>query len=236
MAGSLARLNIQKSDPADLSDEEVSRFVRLDIDVDTVQWNRVVDVNDRFLRQIEIGRSATEKGRVRTTKFDISVASEIMAILALATDLADMRARFGRIVIATSQSGDLVTAADLGVAGALTVLMKDALKPKLLQTLEGTPTFVHAGPFANLASGNSSVVTDQVALKLVGPHGFVVTEAGFGSEIGLEKFVHLKCRLGHIRPAAVVLVTSFEKRRTIDTPHLGSCALSRDALYDLAAP
>lgn len=208
MLGRLERLGITKSDPAQLTDDEVSRFVRLNIDPDTIQWNRVVDVNDRMLRRIEVGQSATEKGRVRSTKFDISVASEIMAILALATDLNDMRLRFGRIVVAESRTGDFVTADDLGVAGALTVLMKDALKPNLLQTLEGTPTFVHAGPFANLASGNSSVVADQVALKLVGPNGYVITEAGFGSEIGLEKFVHLKCRLGNIRPAAVVVVAT----------------------------
>lgn len=208
MLNRLERLGINKHDPAELTDDEISRFVRLNIDPDTIQWNRVVDVNDRMLRRIEIGQSKTEKGRIRTTKFDISVASEIMAILALATDLNDMRSRFGRIVVAESRSGEFVTADDLGVTGALTVLMKDALKPNLLQTLEGTPTFVHAGPFANLASGNSSVVADQVALKLVGPDGYVVTEAGFGSEIGLEKFVHLKCRLGNIRPAAIIVVAT----------------------------
>lgn len=204
----LRNLGIEKSSPEDLTTEEVSQFVRLDINPDTIQWNRVVDVNDRYLRRIEVGQSSTEKGKTRTTQFDITVASEIMAVLALATNLADMRKRFGRIVIAESRSGALVTADDLGVAGALAVLMKDALKPNLLQTLEGTPTFVHAGPFANLASGNSSVVADQVALKLVGPEGFVITEAGFGSEIGLEKFVHLKCRLGGVSPAAVVLVAT----------------------------
>lgn len=204
----LRNLGIDKSSPDDLTPGEISQFVRLDINPATIQWNRVVDVNDRYLRRIQIGQAPTEKGKGRTTQFDITVASEIMAILALATDLADMRKRFGRIVLAESHAGALVTADDLGVAGALTVLMKDALKPNLLQTLEGTPTFVHAGPFANLASGNSSVVADQVALKLVGPEGFVITEAGFGSEIGLEKFVHLKCRLGGVSPAAVVLVAT----------------------------
>lgn len=204
----LRKLGIDKSSPSDLTDDEIHRFARLDIDPDTIQWNRVVDVNDRYLRKIEVGLSPTEKGRSRCTHFDITVASEIMAVLALATDLADLRARFGRIVVAESRAGDLVTADDLGVAGALAVLMKDALKPNLLQTLEGTPTFVHAGPFANLASGNSSVVADQVALKLVGEDGFVVTEAGFGSEIGLEKFIHLKCRLGGLRPAVIVLVAT----------------------------
>lgn len=204
----LRKLGINKESPNELTEDEVHRFVRLDIDPETIQWNRVVDVNDRHLRKIEVGLGPNEKGLSRTTQFDISVASEIMAVLALATDLADMRARFGRIVVAESRNGDLVTADDLGVAGALAVLMKDALKPNLLQTLEGTPTFVHAGPFANLASGNSSVVADQVALKLVGPDGFVITEAGFGSEIGLEKFVHLKCRLGGVRPSAIILVAT----------------------------
>ncbi|CDF35856.1 formate--tetrahydrofolate ligase [Chondrus crispus] len=205
----LEKLGINKNNPADLTEEEILRFVRLDIDPDSVQWNRVVDVNDRFLRCIDVGKARTEKGMVRETKFDISVASEIMAILALTTSLADLRSRLGRIVIGESKSADeLITADDLGIGGALTVLMKDALKPNLLQTLEGTPTFVHAGPFANIASGNSSVVADQVALKLVGPDGFVVTEAGFGSEIGLEKFVHLKCRLGGLRPSVIVLVAT----------------------------
>lgn len=209
MHSRLKKLNITKVDPAELTEEEIARFVRLDIDPSSVQWNRVVDVNDRFLRCVDIGKAPTEKGLVRETKFDISVASEIMAILALTTSLKDLRDRLGRIVIGISKSGDeLITADDLGIGGALTVLMKDALKPNLLQTLEGTPTFVHAGPFANIASGNSSVVADQVALKLVGPDGFVVTEAGFGSEIGLEKFVHLKCRLGGVKPAAIVLVAT----------------------------
>lgn len=205
----LRKLGISKDNPADLTDEEISRFVRLDIDPETVQWNRVVDVNDRFLRSIDIGKSATEKGLIRNTKFDISVASEIMAILALATSLGDLRSRLGSIVIGESRSGrELITADDLGIGGALTVLMKDALLPNLLQTLEGTPSFVHTGPFANIASGNSSVVADQIALKLVGPDGYVITEAGFGSEIGLEKFVHLKCRLSGVKPATVVLVAT----------------------------
>lgn len=205
----LEKLGISKDNPADLTDEEVSRFVRLDLDPTSIQWNRVVDVNDRFLRSIDVGKAPTEKGLSRSTKYDISVASEIMAILALTTSLADLRMRLGRIVVGESKSREeLITADDLGIGGALTVLMKDALMPTLMQTLEGTPTLVHAGPFANIASGNSSVVADQVALKLVGAEGFVVTEAGFGSEIGLEKFVHLKCRLGGVKPAAIVLVAT----------------------------
>lgn len=206
----LKKLGIEKTEPSKLTADEVKRFARLDMNPNTITWNRVMDVNDRMLRAIEIGQGAAEKQRLepRAAQFDITVASEIMAILALATDLADLRERLGSIVVAESRQGDLITADDLGVGGALAVLMKDALMPNLLQTLEGTPTFVHAGPFANLASGNSSVVADQVALKLVGKDGFVVTEAGFGSEIGLEKFVHLKCRLGNLKPAAAVIVAT----------------------------
>jgi formyltetrahydrofolate synthetase len=206
----LRKLGIDKLNPASLTNEEVSRFVRLDIDPATVTWNRVVDVNDRALRAIEVGHGAAEAERIapRATKFDIAVASEVMAVLALATDLADLRERLGRIVVGESRNGELITADDLGVGGALTVLMKDALMPTLFQTLEHTPTLVHAGPFANLASGNSSVVADQIALQLVGEDGFVVTEAGFGSEIGLEKFVSLKCRSSGLKPAVAVIVAT----------------------------
>ena len=131
-----------------------------------------------------------------------------MAILALTTDLSDMRARLGAIVVASSHSGDPVTAEDLGVAGALTVLMKDAIRPNLMQTLEGTPVFVHAGPFANIAHGNSSIVADRLALKLAGEDGYVVTEAGFGADIGMEKFFNIKCRTSGLIPNAVVLVAT----------------------------
>jgi formate--tetrahydrofolate ligase len=210
MVRRLRKLGIHKTDPATLTPEEVSRFVRLDIDPATVTWNRVVDVNDRALRAIRVGLGATESARIppRETRFDIAVASEVMAVLALTTDLADLRERLGSIVVGEARSGELVTADDLGVGGALTVLMKDALMPTLFQTLERTPTLVHAGPFANLASGNSSVVADQIGLQLVGEGGFVVTEAGFGSEIGLEKFVSLKCRSSGLRPAVAVVVAT----------------------------
>ena len=150
-----------------------------------------MDVNDRMLRGIEIGLGDEEKGSERRTGFDITVASEIMAILGLTTSVADMRERFGRMVIGTNQQGDPVTAEDLGVAGAITVLMKDAMMPNLMQTLEGTPAFVHAGPFANIAHGNSSIVADQIALKLA---DYMVTESGFGADIGMEKFMDIKCR------------------------------------------
>ena len=191
-----------------LSEEERSAFVRLDIDPAAVSWRRVLDVNDRFLRGITTGQAATEKGHMRSTGFDISVASEIMAVLALTTSLRDMRERLGAMVVASSKKGTPVTADDLGVGGALTVLMRDAIEPTLMQTLEATPVLVHAGPFANIAHGNSSVLADDVGLKLVGESGFVVTEAGFGADIGLEKFVNIKCRASGLLPDAAVLVAT----------------------------
>lgn len=169
---------------------------------------RVLDTCDRFLRQVVVGVAPTEKGKTRTTGFDITVASEIMAILALTTSLADMRARLGRIVIGQDRAGNAVTADDLGVGGALAVLMKDAIMPTLMQTVEGTPVFVHAGPFANIAHGNSSIIADQMALKLAGEDGYVVTEAGFGADIGMEKFFNIKCRTSGLTPQCVVLVST----------------------------
>jgi len=201
----LKKLGIDKTDPNDLTPEERSKFVRLDIDPDSITWRRVVDTNDRFLRTITIGEGPTEKGKTRQTGYDITVASEIMAILALTTDLADMRERFGKIVIGTNKKGEAVTAEDLGVAGAMTVLMKDAVKPTLMQTLEGTPVFVHAGPFANIAHGNSSIIADKIALKLA---DYVVTESGFGADIGMEKFFDIKCRYSGLIPNVVVLVAT----------------------------
>uniref|UniRef100_A0A2I3SYQ3 C-1-tetrahydrofolate synthase, cytoplasmic n=1 Tax=Pan troglodytes TaxID=9598 RepID=A0A2I3SYQ3_PANTR len=204
----LKRLGIEKTDPTTLTDEEINRFARLDIDPETITWQRVLDTNDRFLRKITIGQAPTEKGHTRTAQFDISVASEIMAVLALTTSLEDMRERLGKMVVASSKKGEPVSAEDLGVSGALTVLMKDAIKPNLMQTLEGTPVFVHAGPFANIAHGNSSIIADRIALKLVGPEGFVVTEAGFGADIGMEKFFNIKCRYSGLCPHVVVLVAT----------------------------
>jgi len=221
----LRKLDIANADtvaPADLSEADQSRFARLDIDPSTITWNRVVDLNDRALRKIKVGLGpdeTTRKGKhfetdaTRETGFDISVASEIMAILALATDLRDMRERLGRIVIGQSRAGIAVTADDLGVGGALTVLMKDAIMPTLMQTLEGTPVFVHAGPFANIAHGNSSIVADKIALKLVGPDGFVCTEAGFGADIGAEKFFNIKCRYSGLSPDCVVLVATIRSMK-----------------------
>jgi formyltetrahydrofolate synthetase len=210
----LRALEIHKTDPAELNEEERSRFARLNIDPQTITWRRVMDTNDRFLRQITIGEGPEEKGLTRTTGFDITVASEIMAVLALATSLGDMRERFGRMVIGSNRQGHPVTADDIGVSGALAVLMRDAIMPTLMQTLEGTPAFIHAGPFANIAHGNSSIVADQIALKLAGPEGFVVTEAGFGADMGFEKFCDIKCRYSGLKPDCVVLVATVRALKT----------------------
>ncbi|HTW25204.1 MAG TPA: formate--tetrahydrofolate ligase [Candidatus Baltobacteraceae bacterium] len=204
----LKKLGINKTNPDDLTPEERLRFAHLDIDINSVTWRRVTDTNDRMLRQITIGQGPEEKGLTRSTGYDIAVASEIMAILALTTSLADMRERLGAMVIGTSKAGEPITADDIGVGGALTVLMKDAIQPNLMQTLEGTPAFVHAGPFANIAHGNSSIVADQIALKLVGKDGFVLTESGFGADIGMEKFFNIKCRYSGLIPNCVVLVAT----------------------------
>ncbi|CAF2055021.1 hypothetical protein Bca4012_097997 [Brassica carinata] len=204
----LTKLGISKTIPEELTPEEVKKFARLDIDPDSITWRRVMDVNDRFLRKITVGQGPEEKGMTRETGFDISVASEIMAVLALTTSLGDMRERLGKMVIGNSKAGEPITADDLGVGGALTVLMKDAIHPTLMQTLEGTPVLVHAGPFANIAHGNSSIVADKIALKLVGPGGFVVTEAGFGSDIGTEKFMNIKCRYSGLTPQCAIVVAT----------------------------
>ncbi|TDZ28257.1 C-1-tetrahydrofolate synthase [Colletotrichum trifolii] len=213
----LKKLGIDKTNPDELTEEEVGRFARLDIDPETITWRRVLDVNDRHLRGINVGIAPTEKGHTRATGFDISVASECMAILALSTDLADMRERLGRMVVASSRSGDPVTCDDLGAGGALTALMRDAIKPNLMQTLEGTPVFVHAGPFANISVGNSSILADKMALKIVGTEpdedhadkaGFVVTEAGFDFTMGGERFFNIKCRASGLVPDVVVIVAT----------------------------
>lgn len=213
----LKKLGIDKTNPDDLTEEEIKRFARLDIDPDTITWRRVLDVNDRHLRGITIGQAPTEKGHSRQTAFDISVASECMAILALSNDLRDLRERLGSIVIGTSRGGDPVTCDDLGVGGALTALMKDAIKPNLMQSLEGTPVFIHAGPFANISIGNSSILADKLALKLAGTEpgedaeekaGYVVTEAGFDFTMGGERFFNIKCRSSGLIPDVVVIVAT----------------------------
>ncbi|KAG8322408.1 hypothetical protein J6590_022860 [Homalodisca vitripennis] len=168
----------------------------------------LVDVNDRFLRKIIIGASDTEKNMTRETSFSITVASEIMAVLALAKNLEDMKTRLANMVVAMDKCGKPVTADDLGMTGALAVLLRDSIQPTLMQTLEGSPVFVHTGPFANIAHGCSSVIADAIALKVAGRDGYVITEAGFGSDIGMEKFFDIKCRSSGLVPDAIVLVSS----------------------------
>ncbi len=176
------------------------------IDALRIGWRRAVDMNDRALRQIVLGLGGRPNGYPREAGFDITAASEVMAILAVSRDLADLRRRLGAITVAYSYDGAKpVTAEDLGAAGAMTVLLKDALKPNLIQTLEGQPCLMHAGPFANIAHGNSSLVADLIALKL---GDYVVTESGFGSDMGMEKLFDIVCRVGGLRPSAVVLVVT----------------------------
>ena len=177
----------------------------LEIDPDSVLWRRVVDVSDRFLRNIKIGLGSKEDGFERDSGFDIAGASEIMAILALAKNLKDLRQRIGKIILATNKKGGPVTSEDIKVAGAMTVLLKDALKPNLLQTTEHTPCFIHTGPFGNIAQGNSSILADLIAIRL---SDFVVTESGFGADCGAEKFFNIKCRVSGLKPDCAVLVCS----------------------------
>lgn len=199
------RLGLPVGDPECLTPEERRRVCRLDLDPAAITWRRVVDTSDRFLRSITVGEGEDEQGFARKTGFDITVASEIMAILALTSGLPDLRRRLGEIVIGADRRGHPVTTEDLGVAGAMTVLMQEALKPTLMQTLEGTPVFVHAGPFANIAHGNSSILADQIALRLA---DVVITESGFGADMGMEKFFDIKCRVSGLWPDAVVLVAT----------------------------
>ena len=199
------KLGIQAGKPSQMTAKERVKVCRLNINPYSITWNRVVDVNDRAAREIIVGLGGKLNGYPRQSGFDISVASEVMAILALAADLKDLRERLGRIVIGTDKRGNAVTSEDLGVAGAMTVLMSEALMPNLMQTLEGTPAFVHAGPFANIAHGNSSIVADQIAVKLA---DYTVTESGFGADIGMEKFMDIKCRMSGLTPNCVVLVAT----------------------------
>jgi len=186
-------------------DNHIHHGNELDINPFSITWNRVVDLNDRALRDVVVGLGGRLNGRPRESGFDISVASEVMAILALTTGLKDLRGRLGRIVIGMNGAGEPVTAEDLGAAGAMTVLLKDAIKPTLLQTLEHTPALVHAGPFANIAHGNSSIIADKIALRM---GDYVVTESGFGADIGMEKFMDIKCRVSGLVPDCVVIVAT----------------------------
>ena len=186
-------------------DNSLYRGNKLNIDPSAILWRRVVDISDRFLRNITIGQGSPEDGIPRQTGFDITVASEVMAILALTSDLKDLRQRLGRIVVAFTYDGKPVTAEDLKVAGAMAVLLKDAIKPTLMQTTEHTPCFVHTGPFANIAHGNNSIIADRIAFKL---SEYVVTESGFGADCGAEKAFDIKCRISGLVPNAAVIVCS----------------------------
>jgi formate--tetrahydrofolate ligase len=177
----------------------------LGIDPLAITWRRCVDINDRALRDIAVGLGGRANGYVRQTGFDITAASEVMAIVAVARDLHDLRARLGAITIGSTFEGEPVTAEDLQAGGAMTVLLKETIKPNLVQTLEGQPALIHCGPFANIAHGNNSLVSDRLALKL---GDYVVTESGFGSDMGMEKFFNIVCRAGGLRPNAVVLVAT----------------------------
>ena len=175
------------------------------LDLHNITWRRVVDINDRALRNVVIGLGGRLDGVPRESGFDITAASEVMATLALATSLSDLRARLGRIVVGYTKAGDPVTAEDLKAAGAMAVLLKDALKPNLMQTLEGGPALVHTGPFGNIATGNSSIVADRIAIRT---GDFLVTEAGFGADMGAERFFNIKCRYSGIDPDAAVMVAT----------------------------
>jgi formyltetrahydrofolate synthetase len=177
----------------------------LGIDPLSISWRRCMDINDRSLRDVVVGLGGRANGLTRQTGFDITAASEVMAIAAVASDLQDLRARLGAITVGQTYEGEPVTAEQLRAAGSMTVLLKETIKPNLVQTLEGQPAFVHCGPFANIAHGNNSVVADRVALKLA---DYVVTESGFGADMGMEKFFDIVCRLGGLSPDAVVLVAT----------------------------
>ena len=200
---------------AAMLDNHIQQGNELDIDVKHITWKRCVDMNDRQLRNIVCGLGGRMQGVPREDGFDITVASEIMAVLCLATGLSDLKARLGRMVVGYSRSGAPITAHDLKAEGAMAALLKDAIKPNLVQTLEGTPAFIHGGPFANIAHGCNSVMATRVALKM---GDYVITEAGFGADLGAEKFLDIKCRLAGLHPAAVVLVATVRALK-----HHGGC-------------
>jgi formyltetrahydrofolate synthetase len=200
---------------------------KLGIDALTISWRRCLDINDRALRDTVIGLGGRANGYTRQTGFDITAASEVMAIVAVASDLQDLRRRLGAITVARTFEGEPVTAEQLRAAGAMTVLLKDTIKPNLVQTLEGQPAFVHCGPFANIAHGNNSLVADRVALKL---GDYVVTESGFGSDMGMEKFFDIVCRAGGLKPNAVVLVATIKAlKHHAGDPDGGSKAIETGA-------
>ncbi|MCI7474353.1 MAG: formate--tetrahydrofolate ligase [Clostridiales bacterium] len=190
---------------AAMLDNHIQQGNELDIDVKRITWKRCVDMNDRQLRNIVCGLGGRMQGVPREDGFDITVASEIMAVLCLATGLSDLKARLGRMVVGYSRSGAPITAHDLKAEGAMAALLKDAIKPNLVQTLEGTPAFIHGGPFANIAHGCNSVMATRVAMKM---GDYAITEAGFGADLGAEKFLDIKCRLAGLKPSAVVVVAT----------------------------
>ncbi len=203
LTGDIHAVSIAHNLAAAFLDNALKRKNRLHIDPEAIIWNRVVDLNDRWaLEEVVIGLG---RGFVRKSGFDISVASELMAILGLTAGLKDLRQRVARCVVGYTYDGEPVTCEDLKCAGAMTVLLKDAIKPNLMQTLEGGPALVHTGPFANIAHGNSSILADEIALKLT---DYVVTESGFGADIGMEKFLDIKCRISGLVPDAIVLVAT----------------------------
>jgi formate--tetrahydrofolate ligase len=205
LTGDVHAISLAHNLLAAMIDNSITHGNPLAIDPHTITWPRVVDVSDRALRKIVIGLGGKENGYPRETGFDIAVASEVMAILGLTTSLGDLRQRLGRIVVGLDRSGGAVTAEALGTGGAMAVLLREAIKPTLLQTLENTPVFVHAGPFANIAHGNSSIIADGMGLKLA---DCVVTESGFGADMGMEKFMNIKCRYSGLVPDAVVMVAT----------------------------
>jgi len=205
LTGDVHAVSITNNLLAAMVDAHLKHGNQLNIDPRTISWRRVIDLNDKWGVYNIVSGLGGENRVVRETGFDISVASEVMAILALATSLKDLRERLGRIIVAETHDGQPVTAEQLGAAGAMCVLMKDALMPNLMQTLENTPVFVHAGPFANIAHGNSSIIADQIALKLA---DYVVTESGFGADCGMEKFFNIKCRISGLVPNCVVIVAT----------------------------
>lgn len=192
---------------AAMLDNHIHQGNALDIDTNKVTWRRCVDMNDRQLRSIVDGLGSKADGVTRQDGFDITVASEIMAVFCLAKDITDLKERVSRIIVAYSRSGKPVTAGDLNAQGAVAALLKDALKPNLVQTLEGTPAFIHGGPFANIAHGCNSVIATRMGMKLA---DYMVTEAGFGADLGAEKFVDIKCRMSGLRPNAVILVATIK--------------------------
>ena len=213
---------------AAMLDNHIQQGNELDIDVKHITWKRCVDMNDRQLRNIVCGLGGRMQGVPREDGFDITVASEIMAVLCLATGLSDLKARLGRMVVGYSRSGAPITAHDLKAEGAMAALLKDAIKPNLVQTLEGTPAFIHGGPFANIAHGCNSVMATRVALKM---GDYAITEAGFGADLGAEKFLDIKCRLADLHPSAVVLVATVRALK-----HHGGCPkaeLGKENLTDL---